>query len=327
MKPIIAIAEEFDGDIRKGSLQAVAEARRIAAAAGSTPRVLCVGANRDASAQKLAAIGVASVEMVTVSEATARHSGAIAAALAKALESAPDAVIVASHSDLMADVAPRLAQRLGAAYIADATASEIDGGTLRFTRPIYAGKALEKIDILAPRAVVTFRANAFPTPALNGGAGAQVVDIATASAADLKALVREIVKKSGLGTVSLTEADIIVSGGIGVGGPEGYEPLKKLCAVLGAALGASRAAVHAGWISPDNQVGQTGKTVSPNLYVACGISGAIQHQAGMRTSRCIVAINTDPNAPIFQIAHYGIVGDVHQVVPALTEEFKKALAG
>jgi electron transfer flavoprotein alpha subunit len=135
--------------------------------------------------------------------------------------------------------------------------------------------------------------------------------------------VRSRTAASGLDQVELTEAEVVVSGGIGVGGPEGYGPLKELCSVLGAALGASRAAVHAGWIDAEHQVGQTGKTVSPQLYLACGISGMIQHQAGMRTSKCIVAINTDRDAPIMELAHYAIVADLHQVVPALTAELKR----
>lgn len=325
-RTIVAVAEEFGGAIRKGSLQAVGEARNTAAKLGAPLRVLAVGTSKDAAARQLSAIGIAEIEFVQLDEATQRNAGALAPALQAAI-GAGERLVFLSMTDLAADMAPRLAARLGAAYVSDATGVFAEPSSLQFERPIYAGKALERVEVTAASAVVTLRANAFPTPEATAAGGAKMLDIAAATPADLKAIVREIVKKSGLDKVSLTEADIIVSGGIGVGGPEGYAPLQKLCDVLGAALGASRAAVHAGWISPDNQVGQTGKTVSPNLYIACGISGAIQHQAGMRTSRCIVAINKDAAAPIFQIAHYGIVGDVHQVVPALTEEFKKALAG
>jgi electron transfer flavoprotein alpha subunit len=323
-RPIVLIAEEFEGTIRKGSMQALGEAKRVAAATGGTLRVLAVGEKKDSSSADLAANGAAAVEFITADENTMRNSSALAAMLHQAVGGG-DALVFLSMTDLAADVAPRLATRLGVAYISDATAVDASG-SLKFTRPIYAGKALESVELLSNGAVVTLRANAFPTPEASANGAAQVVELSPAKPADLKAIVREIVHKSGLDSVSLTEADIIVSGGIGVGGPEGYEPLKALCKVLGAALGASRAAVHAGWITPDHQVGQTGKTVSPNLYIACGISGAIQHQAGMRTSRCIVAINTDPNAPIFQIAHYGIVGDVKTVVPMLTEEFGRILA-
>ncbi len=324
-RPIVLIAEEFDGAIRKGSLQALGEARRVAAATGGSLRVVASGEKRDSSAAELAAAGAQGIEWLALDEATQRNASALAPILEKAIGGG-DSLVFMSMTDLAADVAPRLATRLGVAYLSDVTAIDAADGSLRFTRPIYAGKALENVEILSNGAVATLRANAFPTPEARVGGSAQVVDLAPAKPADLRAIVREIVHKSGLDSVSLTEADIIVSGGIGVGGPEGYAPLKELCKVLGAALGASRAAVHAGWITPDHQVGQTGKTVSPNLYIACGISGAIQHQAGMRTSRCIVAINTDPNAPIFQIAHYGIVGDVKSVVPLLTEEFKRVLA-
>ncbi|MDX2176371.1 MAG: electron transfer flavoprotein subunit alpha/FixB family protein [Candidatus Sumerlaeia bacterium] len=323
-RPLVLVAEQFDGAIRKSSLQALAAARRLAQATGAPLRVLAIGADAASAAAQLGAHGVASVEFVRAADGAARNASAIVPELAKAIGAA-EQIVLLGMSDLAADVAPRLAARLGGAYIADATAIEVVDGAPRFRRPIYAGKALEQVEILGKGAVATLRANAFPTPDSNGGGAAQVVELGSATGDGLKAVVKDIVKKSGLDAVSLTEADIIVSGGIGVGGPEGYEPLKKLCSVLGAALGASRAAVHAGWIEESHQVGQTGKTVSPNLYIACGISGAIQHQAGMRTSRCIVAVNTDPSAPIFQLAHYGIVGDVKQVVPELAREFEAAL--
>jgi electron transfer flavoprotein alpha subunit len=168
------------------------------------------------------------------------------------------------------------------------------------------------------------RSRAFAPAESTGGSGeAEWVDAAV-SAGDITT---EVVGfESSEGKVSLTDANIIVSGGRGVGGPEGFAPVQALADVLGGAMGASRAAVDAGWIPYEHQVGQTGKTVSPDLYIACGISGAIQHQAGMRTSKIIVAINKDPDAPIFKLASYGIVGDLFKVVPALTEEFQKRLS-
>jgi len=209
--------------------------------------------------------------------------------------------------------------------IADCTALELEDGQLVATRPIYAGKLLSKCVIPERRPqVFTNRVRAFPKPEPDAARSGEVVRVEPVLAEDDIA-----VKVTGFqateGGVSLADANIIVSGGRGVGGPEGFEPVQKLAQTLGAAIGASRAAVDAGWIPYEHQVGQTGKTVSPDLYVAAGISGAIQHQAGMRTSKIIVAVNKDPEAPIFKLAHYGIVGDLFKVVPALTAALKKKL--
>lgn len=315
---IVVIAEQVDGDIRKGSLQAIGQGATLS---GGEFRCIVLGSDAAKAAAQAGAAGAAKIEFLTCATPADWNAESVAARVAEAAKGST--LVLLSASDFGADLAPRLATLLGGACLSDVTGISKDGAKHIFHRPIYAGKAQEKVELLASSAVVTLRANAFPTPAANGTA--QVVELGAKQPANLKSLVKDIIAKAGEGNVSLTEADIIVSGGIGVGGPEGYAPLKELCKVLGAALGASRAAVHAGWIDPDHQVGQTGKTVSPSLYIACGISGAIQHQAGMRTSKCIVAINKDPNAPIFQIAHYGIVGDVHEVVPALTREFKAAL--
>lgn len=318
---LVVIAEEVSGEVRKGSTQTIHAANELS---GGDFRCIVIGESKSHAGEQAAAAGAKNVEFIALPNASDHNAESVARILAEAIGG--EAVVLMSHSDLGADVGPRLASHLGGAYLAEVTDLTIEGDKPVFKRPIYAGKALERVEILTNAAVVTLRPNAFPTPEMAGGDGAQVVELTPKKPEDLKSLVREVVKKAtDDGDIELTEADVIVSGGMGVGGPEGYKPLRELCKVLGAALGASRAAVHAGFIDPDHQVGQTGKTVSPGLYIACGISGAIQHQAGMRTSKCIVAINTDPGAPIFQLAHYGIVADLHEVVPIMTEEFRKVL--
>jgi electron transfer flavoprotein alpha subunit len=193
------------------------------------------------------------------------------------------------------------------------------------TRPIYSGKLLCKCVVPSRRPqIISLRPRAFPRLEPDAARSGTVVEVAPALSEDQ---IRNKVTgfAAAEGQVSLTDAAIIVSGGRGVGGPAGFAPIRELAQVLGAAVGASRAAVDAGWIPYVHQVGQTGKTVSPDLYIACGISGAIQHQAGMRTAKLIVAINKDPEAPIFKLARYGIVGDLFQIVPALAAAFKEKL--
>jgi electron transfer flavoprotein alpha subunit len=223
------------------------------------------------------------------------------------------------------ELGPALAVRLETGCIADCTELAFEDGQLMATRPIYAGKLMSRCTIpdRRPR-IITTRVRAFPKPEPDPGRKGDVVAREPVLTEDQIAT-----KVSGFleseGGVSLADASIIVSGGRGVSGPEGYEPLAELAEVLNAALGASRAAVDAGWIPYEHQVGQTGKTVSPDLYLAFGISGAIQHLAGMRTSKVIVAINKDPEAPIFKMASYGIVADLFDAVPALKEALQKKL--
>jgi electron transfer flavoprotein alpha subunit len=214
---------------------------------------------------------------------------------------------------------------LNAATIVDVTAVEVTDSGIVATRPVYAGKLLSTVVPVRLPAIITTRSRAFPKPEADAGRSGQVTPVAPVVAEDaIASKVTEFVTE-GEGDVSLGDARIIVSGGRGVGGPDGFKPVAELAKALGGALGASRAAVDAGWIPYAHQVGQTGKTVSPDLYIACGISGAIQHQAGMRTAKLIVAINTDGEAPIFKLARYGIVGDLFKIVPALSAEFKKRL--
>jgi electron transfer flavoprotein alpha subunit len=222
------------------------------------------------------------------------------------------------------DLLPRVAARLGVGLAQDCIEMRIvEGQQLECVRPIYAGKAYARVRPTMVPAMATLRPNVFSLGAADTARGAETETFTPElSAEQIHASVKETKASSGQ-KVELTEANIIVSGGRGVKGPENFPMIEQLADALGGALGASRAAVDAGWIDHQHQVGQTGKTVSPTLYVACGISGAIQHLAGMSSSKYIVAINKDPEAPIFNVADYGIVGDIFAVVPALTEAVKK----
>jgi electron transfer flavoprotein alpha subunit len=222
------------------------------------------------------------------------------------------------------DFFPRLAASFEAGCASDCTNFLFEGGSFAGTRPLFAGKCLAKVELTGPKPhFVTIRPNALGMNA-NPTAGAGATAQANVDAGQIKAAIKDIVKAAST-KVDLTEANIIVSGGRAMKNAENFAILNELADVIGATVGASRAAVDSGFAPHAMQVGQTGKTVAPTLYIACGISGAIQHLAGMRTSKVIVAINTDPDAPIFTKADYGIVGDLFTVVPLLTQEFKKLL--
>ncbi len=232
-------------------------------------------------------------------------------------------VILAGATSRGRDLAAWVAADLDAGLVADGIGIAVEDGKVKVTRPVYAGKLLSAVFVTEGVQVITLRGRAFPQAEATGGGGsAEWVEAAVAEDAIASKVIDFAAKEGG---VSLADASIIVSGGRGVGGPGGFAPVQQLANVLGAAMGASRAAVDAGWIPYEHQVGQTGKTVSPDLYIAAGISGAIQHQAGMRTAKVIVAINKDPEAPIFKLAQYGIVGDLFEVLPALSEAFGKRL--
>jgi len=224
------------------------------------------------------------------------------------------------------DLSARTAARLGVGLAADCVGFSLDPGGARFTRPIYAGKALATVELAGEPFIASIRPNAFPVPPPSGAEPVFVTVVADVSDADLgvEVVAREMTAGA---TVDLTEADIIISGGKGMKCPENFEMLFELAELVEGAVGASRSAVDAEWIEHAHQVGQTGKTVSPKIYIACGISGAIQHVAGMSSSKTIIAINKDRDAPIFELADYGVVGDLFDVVPKLIEELKKAKAG
>ncbi len=235
----------------------------------------------------------------------------------------PQAVLI-GNTAIGKDLAPRLAQRLGVGLASDCTGMDYDANVLlTFKRPIYAGKAFAHVASNVRPILATIRPNTFPVATPDSSRQAEIVQAATQiDPADLRAIVKEVAIAASK-RPELTEANIIVSGGRGMKGPENYNIIEELADSIGAAVGASRAAVDSGWKEHKFQVGQTGKTVAPTLYIACGISGAIQHLAGMGSSKFIVAVNKDPEANIFNVADYGIVGDLFEIVPLLTQEFKK----
>ncbi len=248
-----------------------------------------------------------------------------AALLSKVITDQGVQVVLAGASTRGRELIATVAADVDGALLPDVTELNEENGALQGTHPVYTGKVLS---VMAGSAAViqfaTLRSRAFPQPVPDTSRAGEVVNVAPVLGEDQIAARIENLEET-KGAVSLTDASIIVSGGRGVGGPEGFAPVRELAEVLGGAVGASRAAVDAGWIPYAHQVGQTGKTVSPDLYIAVGISGAVQHQAGMRTSKTIVAINKDPDAPIFKLARYGVVGDLFKIVPALTQALKAKL--
>jgi electron transfer flavoprotein alpha subunit len=322
---VLVFVELRDGAPRRASLEALAEGRRLAAESGGSPGAVVLGSGAKAAAAGLRGAAIAHVAESPVFDSLAIE--AFDAALGAAIASfRPDLLLLAATATGR-DLAPLAAHRLGTAVAADVVGIEVAGGAVVVRRPVYAGKAIARVRCGRP-AVATLRPNAFPPPAEDAadGGAPRIVDLPAPDPASLRAPVVETSPAPGVGRVELTEADIIVSGGRGLRGPEGFALIEELAGVLGAAVGASRAVCDAGWRPHSEQVGQTGKTVCPKLYVAAGISGAIQHLAGMSSSRCIVAINKDPNAPIFGVADYGIVGDLFEVLPALSARLRERLA-
>ena len=320
MSGVLVYLEVRSDRIYKPSLETLGEGIRQSKALGSTAHAVVIGPLSD---ERLAQCGAAKVIHVN-DAALDKYSPDITAKILKDLvaKHGYQAVLIAATSRGK-DLAPRVAARIGSGYAADATALAVSGGKVIATRPVFAGKSLVTLDCGSP-CVVSLRPNVFaaavPAPSPVG------VESAGAAATDMKAMVTDILAATG-GKLDVAEADIIVSGGRGMKGPEHWGIIEELAKTLGAATGASRAVVDAGWRPHSEQVGQTGKTVSPKLYIAIGISGAIQHLAGMSNAKCIVAINKDPQAPIFKVADYGIVGDAFEVVPKLTEALKAALKG
>jgi len=326
MSNVLVFIEQRDGKIRKASLEALTLGRTLAARTGGALGAAIAGSGIGGLAPELAAYGAAKVFVADAPELAAYSSEGYTAALDAAVAAFSPSILLVSCTTMGKDVAPRLAARRKVGVLSDVMTLDVEGGRLLGTRPVYSGKARATVTPAAEAAlqIATPRPNVFPASKADAPGAGEVVPVSVAGAKIRAKVVK--VEAAEAGEIDVAEADKIVSGGRGIKGPENWPVLRALCRELGAALGASRAAVDAGWIDHAHQVGQTGKVVSPSLYVACGISGAIQHLAGMGSSKVIVAINKDPEAPIFKIATYGIVGDLFQVVPALTEAAKKMKA-
>ncbi len=318
MSGIYIFCELRDGAPRKVAGELLTNFRQIADQLAEPLRAVCPETVPSPAADKLGTWGA---EKILVLAADGPEQ--MVAALADLIERERPSLLLLGNSPLVRDIAPRVAQRVQAAYIADAMSFGWEQGQLVFVKPVYGGKLNAKLAVEYP-AIVTFRPNAL---GIVGGRAvrAEVIQFRPDPLPPNQRTVVDSVMSDG-GSVNLQDAEIIVSGGRGLGGPDGFGVLKELADALGAAIGASRVAVDSGWISEEHQVGQTGKAVSPNLYIACGISGAVQHFAGMSSSRVIVAINKDVEAPMAQKADYCVVGDLYQLVPALAAQIKRIRA-
>jgi electron transfer flavoprotein alpha subunit len=317
MPNIAVFIEQREGQIKKVAWQMTSEARRITEAAGGEVWGVHLHAAPCEAAADAGRYGVHKLFSASDDRFQLYNSEAWATALQSFCRQHDPDLLLIGASAMGKDLAPKLAAKLGTACISDSVGIVFDGSfTIR--RPVFAGKVYQEVTPRSRPAVVAIRPNAFTLAEAGGGPAAAADFDPGLGDIDLKAVVQEVKASEGR-KVELTEAEVIVSGGRGIKGAENYHLIEELAETLGAAAGASRAIVDAGWVDYSHQVGQTGKTVSPNLYIACGISGAIQHLAGMSSSKCIVAINKDASAPIFKVADYGIVGDLFQVVPAFKE--------
>jgi electron transfer flavoprotein alpha subunit len=326
MPGIFAFAELRDGELRKVSLEVVTAARRVAEEMGTEVHAVLLGpTGAGEAAEELARYGADKV-FVGESDAFQRYSPeGYTTILANFIKEHGCDVAVFPASAMGRDLAPRVAARLGVGCATDCTELKVEGGELRAVRPRIAGKVFADVSFSGSPAVVSVRPNVF-TAREDARAGTRETLDVSLNEADFGVIVREIKAAAGE-KLDVAESPIVVSGGRGLRGPENFHLLEELAEALGGAVGASRAVVDAGWRPHGEQVGQTGKTVAPTLYVAVGISGAIQHLAGMRTSKVIVAINKDPEAPIFKVADYGIVGDLFEILPKLTEEVRRVRGG
>lgn len=324
MTKIVVICEHEQGTLKKYSLELVAKAVTLATECGGSVHAVVIGRGAEAAMRGLGAWGVAQALVIDVPPLETTYNGdGFTTVVAAVLRELQPAVVLATASVRAKDYMPRVAVQLQTGVVADCVHVAWREDRIVARHPVYAGKATVECVVTSQPQMILARPNAFGLPASPGAQSQIEVVVKAYEAGPLRAAVQrtDVVEQ---GEVDLTEADIIVSGGRAMGSGDNFKYIRDLAKALGASVGASRAAVDAGYIEHAHQVGQTGKTVNPTLYVACGISGAIQHLAGMRTSRFIVAINKDPDAPIFSKADFGIVGDLFKILPVLTEKIQRA---
>jgi electron transfer flavoprotein alpha subunit len=320
------VAEQREGELRKISYELVSEGRRLADQLSQPLTAILLGSKIKEKAKELGKYGADKVIVADDERLATYTTDAYVTVIAQLAQAHEPAIILLGASVQGKDLSGRLAARLGVGVAQECVSFSLENGTLVAKRPIYAGKAYATVTFKdsVPQ-MATARPNVFKLNEPNESRSTEVIDAKfSLDDTQLKTKVVEFQQEAG-SKVDLTEAERIVSGGRGMKGPENYNILEELADLIEATVGASRSAVDAGWRPHSDQVGQTGKVVAPNLYIACGISGAIQHLAGMSTSKVIVAINKDPEAPIFQKADYGVIGDLFDVVPALTEEIRKII--
>jgi len=314
---VLAIAEQRDGHFRKVTYEALSEGRRIADGMGTDLAALVIGSGVETAADELGQYGADKIIVADHPRLVEYLTDAYTTVVAGVIAEVDSQVVIMGASTQGKDLAARLAARLNAGLAMDCVAVRVDDGNILATRPLYGGKVLAEVALSGKPQIVATRPNA-----ISIAESAKAVAIEKTAVDPGESKLQFVEKTLETEKVELTEADIIVSGGRGMGGSD-YSLVEALAAALGGAVGASRSAVDEGWRPHSDQVGQTGKVVSPNLYIACGISGAIQHLAGMSSSKVIVAVNKDAEAPIFAKADYGVVGDLFEIVPLITEEVKK----
>lgn len=323
MSNVLVVAEVLDGRPAAINQEMFTAAVKIAKDLGGSATALFLGDDAATLSPEAGKYGIGKAVVVEDPQLNKFSPDCHAAAIAAVAREMGATVVLMGATATGKDVMPRAAMLLESALAQDCTAYRADGGQLFFTRPVFAGKVFADVRITGNPVMATFRPRAFKPE--ESAVSVSVEKLSPELAAPLAVV--EAWEKAEGDRPDVTQADIVVSGGRGLRGPENWHLIENLAKVLGAATGCSRPVSDEGWRPHDEHVGQTGKTVSPNLYIACGISGAIQHVAGISSSKYILAINKDPDAPIFKVADYGIVGDVFEVLPALTEEIKKLKAG